>query len=334
MGPEALMQLALDAAWRYQGLTFPNPAVGAAVCGPKGELLGVGAHEKAGGPHAEVHALKAAYRLLSGDEEIDTLHDAASLHDYLKTHHNGSFNGCTIFVTLEPCAHEGKTPSCAMLIKSLGLAKVVIGHEDPNHVAAGGAALLEEAGISVETGVLREKAGELLSPFVAWQKDSFVFFKWAQRLDGTIDGGTISCEASRRRVHELRDVCDLMVIGGNTVRTDRPTLDARMVNGRAPDVLIYSRSDDFDRSIPLFAVPGRKVIVSDSLELLQSYRNVMIEGGPGMFEACAGQIDAALCFVAPQSGGTIPFAKTHVSFEIMHSHQVGSDLMMWLKGKK
>jgi diaminohydroxyphosphoribosylaminopyrimidine deaminase/5-amino-6-(5-phosphoribosylamino)uracil reductase len=331
MKPEFLMQLALDAAWQYQGLTFPNPAVGCTVCGPKGEILGIGAHEKAGGPHAEVHALKAAYRLLSGDEAIDAIADSEQLHDYLKTHHNGLFKNCTLYVTLEPCSHHGKTPSCAVLIKEVGVKKVVVAYEDPNAEAAGGAKLLKEAGIEVETGLLHEKAHDLLLPFIKWQEKQFVFFKWAQRLDGTVDGGTISCEVSRKMVHAMRDICDLMVIGGNTVKTDRPTLDARMVDGKAPDILIYSRDKAFDKTIPLFGIEGRKVIVSDSLDAMKDYKNIMVEGGPGMFEAVKSKLDYCLGFVAPKSGGTIPFAKSSETFEILHSMISGTDQMMWLK---
>ena len=333
MSPETMMQLALDAAWQHQGLTYPNPAVGCTVCGPRGEVLAVASHERAGGPHAEVLALKAAYRLLSGDNAIDALNGSAELHDYLKSRHGGIFKETTLYVTLEPCAHHGKTPSCALLIRELGVKKVVIAHEDPHPEAAGGAALLEAAGIETETGLLREAAGELLYPFLTWQKRPFLFFKWAQRLDGTVDGGTVSCEASRRRVHAMRSVCDLMVIGGSTVRHDRPTLDARLTGGRAPDVLIYSQAQEFDTTIPLFNVPGRKVIVSDSLDAISGYRNVMVEGGPGMFEALKGRVDRHLCFIAPSSGGTIPFTNHDVAFDILHSERIESDLMLWLKGK-
>jgi diaminohydroxyphosphoribosylaminopyrimidine deaminase/5-amino-6-(5-phosphoribosylamino)uracil reductase len=330
MQPEFAMQLALDAAWRYQGLTYPNPAVGCTVCGSRGEILSVAAHQKAGGPHAEVWALKAAYRLLSGDRGIETLHDSAAIHDYLRTHHNGLFRDCTLYVTLEPCSHHGKTPSCALLIRELGPKKVVIAHEDPNAEAAGGTALLRAAGIEVETGLLRERAADLLLPFSRWQQGGFVCFKWAQRLDGTVDGGTVSCEASRTLVHAMRDRCDLLVIGGNTVREDRPTLDARLVGGKAPDILIYSRQREFDRSIPLFSVPGRKVMISDALEAMEGYRNVMVEGGPGMFEAFKSEADCLLCFVAPSTGGTIPFAKSEAAFRIMYSTPIGSDLILWL----
>lgn len=333
MTAEDLMGLALDAAWEYQGVTYPNPAVGCVVTGPRGEIISVAAHQKAGGPHAEVLALKAAYRMLSGDEAIDTIDDATALHAYLRTHHDGLFGSCVLYVTLEPCAHHGKTPSCAMLIQDLGIKKVHIAHEDPNAEAAGGIALLGGSGVEVVTGIRREDAAELLAPFIRWQQQPFVFFKWAQRLDGTIDGGLISSAASRTRVHAMRDVCDLLVIGGNTVRTDRPTLDARLVGGRAPDILILSREKRFDQSIPLFGVEGRKVMVSDSLEPIKAYKNVMIEGGPALFASTKGIVDSYLCFIAPKSGGTIAFTKESREFTTLHSSRSGEDIVMWSKGK-
>lgn len=328
------MLLAIGEAWRYQGLTYPNPAVGCAVSGPKGELLGIGAHQRAGGPHAEVLALKEAYRLLSGDEAIAPLTDSHALHAYLKENHRGCFEECTLYVTLEPCAHEGKTPSCALLLKALGIKKVVIAHEDSHAEAAGGADILENAAIGVQTGLCRKEAHDLLLPFLRWQEERFVCFKWAQRLDGTVDGGVISSEASRMRVHAMRNVCDLLVIGGETVRRDRPTLDARMVGGRAPDVLIYSSQKVFDRSIPLFDVQERTVYVENSLERMKEYKNILIEGGPGMFEAVKNEADCYLCFVAPKSGGTIPFTKSRIDFETLHLDRIGDDAVMWLKKGK
>jgi diaminohydroxyphosphoribosylaminopyrimidine deaminase/5-amino-6-(5-phosphoribosylamino)uracil reductase len=331
MSPSFYMQLAVDAAWNYQGMTFPNPAVGCTVVAAGGEILSVAAHQKAGGPHAEVLALQKAYAELTGDTKILSLSDASEIHTYLLSAHDGCFESCTLYVTLEPCAHFGKTPSCAMLIRALGIPTVVIGHPDPNDDAAGGAALLAESGCKVVTGVCDLEAHALLVPFVTWQKAAFVTFKWAQRLDGSVDGGTISSLASRERVHKMRDACDLLVIGGNTVREDRPTLDARLVDGKAPDVLIYSHGDDFDRTIPLFSVKGRKVHIENSFDRIKEYRNVLIEGGPGMFEAARTIVDAYLCFIAPSSGGTIEFANTEEKFEILHTMKSGDDLMMWMR---
>jgi diaminohydroxyphosphoribosylaminopyrimidine deaminase/5-amino-6-(5-phosphoribosylamino)uracil reductase len=115
------------------------------------------------------------------------------------------------------------------------------------------------------------------------------------------------------------------------VRADRPTLDARLVDGKVCDVLIYSRQQEFDRSIPLFNVKGRDVYIEPTLERLQNYQNILIEGGPAMFEATKELVDSYLCFVAPKSGGTIRFTNSKDDFTIRHSQTSGSDLMMWMQ---
>ena len=326
------MQVAIDSAWEFQGLTFPNPAVGCSVVDVNGKIIAVGVHEKAGEPHAEVNALQMAYAMLADESSILLLSDANDIHDYLIKNHNGIFFTCTLFVTLEPCAHHGKTPSCAQLIKALGIQKVVLAHKDPNAEAAGGMKLLEESGCKVEMAEeCSMRANDLLKPFITWQNKSYVTFKWAQRLDGTIDGGTISSHLSRINVHAIRDVSDLIVIGGETVRRDRPTLDARLVDGRVCDILIYSTKKIFDQSIPLFNVGGRKVYIENSLKRIKEYRNILIEGGPTMFEATKDVVDSYLCFVAPKSGGTIRFTNSSNDFSIVHSKNSGGDLMMWLE---
>jgi len=161
---------------------------------------------------------------------------------------------------------------------------VYIGSNDTHKIACGGGDILKKNNVAFEFGILKKECDILLKPFLRYQEKNFVFFKWAQRLDGSTTGGIISSNASRNFVHTLRDACDLIVIGGNTVRIDRPRLDSRLVGGKAPDVLIYSRFKDFDRSIPLFSVPDRKVIISDSLEAIQHYKCIMIEGSEAMFE--------------------------------------------------
>jgi diaminohydroxyphosphoribosylaminopyrimidine deaminase / 5-amino-6-(5-phosphoribosylamino)uracil reductase len=326
------MQVAIDSAWEFQGLTFPNPAVGCSVVDAYGKIVSVGVHEKAGEPHAEVNALQMAYALLKDDSSILLLSDSAAIHDYLINNHNNIFTDCTLYVTLEPCAHHGKTPSCALLIKTLGIKKVVVGHKDPNAEAAGGISILDESGCEVEMAEECElRANDLLKPFITWQQKPYVTFKWAQRLDGTIDGGTISSQLSRINVHAMRDVSDLIVIGGETVRADRPTLDARLVDGNVCDVLIYSRQTEFDKTIPLFDVEGRNVYIESSLDRIQNYKNILIEGGPAMFEATKNIVDSYLCFVAPKSGGTIRFTNTKDDFRILHSQTSGGDVMMWME---
>lgn len=327
------MDLALDAAWDYQLLTFPNPAVGAVCIGKHGEILSVGAHKKAGGPHAEVYALRDAYIHLSGDTALQDCDDSALIHTYLREKHNSCFKFVSMAVTLEPCAHQGKTPSCARLIRDLGIKKISIASKDPNSMAAGGSLLLEEAGVECTVGVLEAQGATLLAPFVAWQTKPFVFFKWAQRLDGTVDGGIISSSVSREHVHQLRDKCDLLVIGGNTVRTDRPTLDARRVNGKAPDVLIYSRETNFDPSIPLFDVAKRRVFIESTLERIREYSLVMIEGGAAMMEATREVCDWYVCYIAPKVGGGLTsMGHKQEDFEVM-SARIQEDIILWMKRK-
>lgn len=333
MRDAVLMQYALDAAWEVQGLTYPNPAVGAAVTDASGALLSVAAHRVAGGPHAEVLALQEAYAALSGDDTVGALDSAWKISNYLKQRHNGLFQDCSLFVTLEPCLHEGKTPSCAQLISELGIKRLVIGSLDPNKAAAGGAAWLQQQGVIVQTGVKKDACDALLESFAIWQRKPFVLFKWAQTLNGIINGGTLSCEESLQHMHAIRDKIDLLVIGGETVRQDRPTLDARYVQGKSPDVLIYSREKEFDRSIPLFNVPNRKVMIADSLESITDYRFVMIEGGGKMFNLCREHIDWVLCYLTPAlpSSGLVFKPERITTLKPLHVLNRGCDLAIWYR---
>jgi len=328
------MSLAINAAWEYQLLTFPNPSVGAACISDNGSVLSIGAHKYAGGPHAEVYALRDAYTLLSGDRSIAQSDDSHLIHEYLRTHHNGIFNSVTMAVTLEPCSHSGKTPSCALLIRDLGIQKLYISVKDPNPIASGGAEMISASGIKCEFGILEEEGQKLLTPFIRWQNTPFVFFKWAQRLDGTIDNGTISSQSSREHMHTLRDRCDLIVIGGNTVRRDRPTLDARLVNGKAPDVLIYSHRNDFDTTIPLFGVSDRQVFIASDFTKIFDYRLVMIEGGTGMMDASREISEWYLSYIAPKIGGGLQNLGTiQEDFEVLHA-KITDNIILWMKRKQ
>jgi len=324
------MKYALEAAWQFQGLTYPNPAVGCSVV-KDGTVIAVGAHEKAGEAHAEVMALKKAYKILSLDNTLDAFTSSKDIHNFLTKNHNNIFNNCELYVTLEPCNHQGKTPACSALIATLKPKKVYISVLDPNKEASGGVKALEDAGIEVEYGVNEEEGRALLKPFKLWQEKNFVFFKWAQRLDGTIDGGIVSDKVSREKVHAMRNVCDLLVIGGNTVRTDRPTLDARLVNGKAPDILIYSTCSDFDRELPLFKVENRKVYIEDNLDKISKYKNILIEGGPSLFKATRDIVDSYLCFLAPTTGGDIKFSDEKLKLKILHNQKLENDLMIWME---
>lgn len=327
----ALMKIAQEAAWAYQGLTFPNPAVGAVLSDDNGNIISVGAHQKAGSPHAEVEVLKHAYMKLTGDDSLENINDSTDIHSFLSTHHNDIFSQLTLHVTLEPCHHHGKTPPCSQLIKTLGLKKVVIGSRDLSLHAQGGGAFLESNGVKIVWDCLRKECDELLTPFLAWQNHQpFVFFKLALSANGVASGGIITSEASRTMVHRLRDKCDLLVIGGNTVRIDRPILDARLCEGKAPDILIYSRSNDFDRSIPLFSVSHRKILIENSLEKLQQYKMVMIEGGQEMLKMIEKDVKWYLIFTSPhhKEGHSVTLP-SHL--REVFSQKIGEDTMTWYK---
>lgn len=324
-----LMQKALDAAWAHQVLTFPNPAVGAVVSNDQGDIFGIGAHRKAGTPHAEVLALKAAYETLTDDLRIQEIDDATELHTFLKEHHNHLFRDLSLHVTLEPCHHFGKTPPCSGLIDALGIKRVVIGSFDESSAAKGGGAFLREKGVEVAFGCLKEACDLLLTPFTCKEKKQpFVFFKLAVSSNGVTTGGIITSEDSRRMVHRLRDRCDLLVIGGNTVRTDRPVLDARLCEGKAPDILIYSKQSTFDRTIPLFNVPNRSVMIEKSLSKMKDYAMVMIEGGQQMVDALSHKIEWYLIFESPHAkeGEAIRLPN---GIRKIFSQKVGEDTMSW-----
>jgi diaminohydroxyphosphoribosylaminopyrimidine deaminase/5-amino-6-(5-phosphoribosylamino)uracil reductase len=315
------MSLALSEAWKYQGLTYPNPAVGCTVVGEHGEILAVEAHHKAGGPHAEVNALKQAYFKLTNDAYILALEDSADIHTHLQSNHNNIFENVTLYTTLEPCSHFGKTPSCARLIADLGIKEVYIGSNDSNPKAKAGSMILNMNDCLVYSELLKKECDDLLEPFNLWQKERFVFFKWAQRLDGSANDGIISSKESRKNVHAMRNLCDLLIIGGKTVREDRPKLDARLVDGKAPDVLIYSREKEFDTTIPLFSVEGREVFIEDDLSKLGQYKNIMIEGTQKMYELTQDVVDYYLCYLAPNAN----------DFEVLNQAQESQDIIMWMK---
>lgn len=326
------MKLAIDEAWKYQLLTYPNPAVGCVVVN-NGEPLAIEAHKRAGESHAEVNALKAAYIKKHPNSPLKAISDPFKIHEFLKENHNGFFRDCTVYVTLEPCAHIGKTPSCATLLCELKPSKVIIAHEDMNKEASGGIERLKEAQIEVSIGCMKKEAYELLYPFIKWCEGNFTFFKMAQTLNGTIDGGRISSNQAQAYVHTLRDKLELLAIGGNTVRTDKPTLDARYIAGRAPNVLIYSKNKVFDRKIPLFYIPNREVLISDDINDIKKYPFVMVEGGYNLLNEIQEHIDYFILIVSPKIKHGFNGIDLDVEFDIVHENYVGPDKIIYLKKK-
>lgn len=214
---EYFMRLALDEAAKGLGRTHPNPVVGAVVV-KGGRVVGRGFHQKAGTSHAEVRALAAA---------------------------GAKAKGADLYTTLEPCNHFGRTPPCSEAILAAGIKRVICASSDPNPLVNGkGVAKLRRQGVEVLTGVLREEADRLNRPFFKHVRTGlpFVTLKAAVTLDGKLasrtgDSRWVSGEASRAKVHALRNQVDAILIGANTARLDDPRLTTRLADGKGRDAL-------------------------------------------------------------------------------------------------
>ena len=315
------MKQALIEAWKYQFLTYPNPAVGACVV-QDGNILAVEAHHKAGMPHAEVNALKTAFLKKYPNSKLKNLTNSYDIHDYLIKNHNNFFNRCELYVTLEPCNHKGKTPACANLLKEVGIKKVYIGSLDPNSEASGGKKTLLNNNIDVEVAIMKKECDELIFPFKKWQKDKFRFFKLAIRKDGSCDGGYITSQDSLNLVHEIRTKLDLLIIGGNTVRTDRPTLDARFAKKNKPsDILILSNKNNFDRSIPLFNIKNRDVFIDSNLSNYKA-KFSMVEGGYNFLKLLKNDIDMLMLFISHKKSKNKQFNIESFGFKKIYSYYI------------
>ncbi len=255
------LQRALELAERGRGTTRPNPVVGAVVV-VGDEVVGEGWHERLGGPHAEIVALEAA-----GDRARDG----------------------DLYVTLEPCAHHGRTPPCADAVIEAGVARVVVGAGDPDPRTDGaGIARLRAAGIEVELadGELARRARRQNEAYRTWVSlgRPFVTYKAAATIDGRLaaaggDARWVSGEESRRRVHELRAASDAVAVGMGTVRADNPALTARDVDAaRQPRRLAFGRGPLPEGSeLELLEGPIEEELRRLATEGVQS---VLLEGGP------------------------------------------------------
>lgn len=236
--PLAVMRHAANLAERGLGRVEPNPAVGAVLVDSGLNLLGAGYHERFGGPHAEVNAL--------ADFEERTP-DAAFREQLLAD--------ATMYVTLEPCCHQGKTPPCSQALIDAGVQQVVTGLRDPSpHVDGGGITQLEHSGIRVTTGLGEEFIRQLNAPFLKLITEGlpWVHAKWAMTLDGKIATRTgaskwISSDPSRQRVHMLRGRMDAIIVGAGTARADDPLLTVRVPGPRTPSRIVV----DSNASLPL-----------------------------------------------------------------------------------
>ncbi len=245
--PSAPMQRALALARRGLGRTHPNPAVGAVIV-RDGKIVGEGFHPKAGEPHAEIFALRQA---------------------------GEAARGATMYVTLEPCVHHGRTPPCVAAIIEAGIAEVHIAMLDPNPIVHGqGVAQLQAAGIRVIVGEGREQARELTEGFAHWirTRRPWVVAKYAMTLDGKVATRTgharwVSGPEARQWVHRLRNTVDAILVGRGTVARDNPRLTTRLPEATAVHHPLRIILDSRGRA-PLEAqvfdphLPGRTVLVT------------------------------------------------------------------------
>ena len=281
------LERALELAEKGRGTTHPNPVVGAVVVAG-GEIFGEGWHERGGEAHAEVNALADA-----GERS----------------------RGATMYVTLEPCAHQGATPPCADALIQAGVERVVVGQQDPNPDVEGrGLRRLRSAGIEVELaeGELGFRCRQQIEEWRTWvtQKRPFVTYKVAVTLDGRVavpGSRWVSGEESRRLVHVLRAASDAVAVGMGTVRWDNPRLDARDVPvARQPRRIAFGRGPLPEGSeLELRSAPLR-----DELEALaaEGVQSLLLEGGPTLAAAFLEQdfVDKLLVFVAPKLSGEGP----------------------------
>ncbi|MEU5219364.1 bifunctional diaminohydroxyphosphoribosylaminopyrimidine deaminase/5-amino-6-(5-phosphoribosylamino)uracil reductase RibD [Streptomyces sp. NPDC020807] len=310
------MRRAVALAARGTGATSPNPVVGCVITDASGHPVGEGWHQRAGGPHAEVHALREAGVLARGG---------------------------TAYVTLEPCNHTGRTGPCAQALVEAGVSRVVYAVGDPNPQATGGAETLRAAGVEVSRGLLEDEA-EAVN--IAWLTSvrrgrPFVRWKYAATLDGrsaAADGTSrwITSAESRADVHRLRAEADAVVVGSGTARADDPHLAVRGVEGAVQPLRVVVDTEAgavkpgarvLDDAAPtLIAVAEdavtdlpdvvrlpraeRGLSVPALLDALheRGVRSVLLEGGPTLAGAflAAGAVDQVVGYLAPVLLGAGP----------------------------
>ncbi|NDJ27309.1 bifunctional diaminohydroxyphosphoribosylaminopyrimidine deaminase/5-amino-6-(5-phosphoribosylamino)uracil reductase RibD [Campylobacter sp. MIT 12-8780] len=295
MTKEFYMKLALNEAWNFQFLTYPNPAVGCVILDKNGKLLSIRAHEQAGQAHAELNAIKTALKEL--DPALQIPDEANAAHEFILKNHHFLLKDASAFVTLEPCTHKGKTPACARLFSELKFKKVFISVKDTHKLASGGAEFLRQHGIEVELGLCEKEGLDLLKPFLKWQKNEpFKLFKLALSLNGSPFGKFVSNELSRSYAHKIRSKLDLLVVGGETLRKDRPVLDARLAGkeAKAPNLCILSHQElaSFDEKIPALKVPNRQIFT----QIPKEAKFMMFEGGAEFLKSFAKDMDMFLIF--------------------------------------
>lgn len=296
---EPFMKRALLLARRGEGLTRPNPPVGAVLV-QNGKIVSEGFHKKAGGPHAEVNCLRAGGR---GQGSGDSLESA------------------TLYVSLEPCSTEGRTPPCTDLILDRGIRRVVVGCNDPNPAHAGrGIRKLRRAGIEVITGICRDEAQALIAPFAKRMLTGMptVTLKLGVTLDGRIADASgksqwITGPEARKKVQELRRRADAILVGAGTVRADDPSLLPRPARGRKPWRVVAGTNIPKKSKLLTDEAAGQTLLMDGSPKKIlrelakRDVMHVLCEGGGELAGSLirAGLVDEFAIFMAPSLlGGT------------------------------
>jgi diaminohydroxyphosphoribosylaminopyrimidine deaminase/5-amino-6-(5-phosphoribosylamino)uracil reductase len=273
------MSHALALALRGQGVVEPNPMVGCIIV-RDGEIVGQGFHERFGGPHAEVNALASA-----GERAA----------------------GATVYVSLEPCCHQGKTPPCTQALIRAGVKRVVAAVEDPfPNVRGEGIAELRAAGIDCEVGLCGSDANWVLAPYRKLIKTGrpWVIAKWAMTLDGKLatrtgDSEWISSEASRAVVHQVRGRMDAVIVGSGTARSDNPLLTARTpdladLKRTATRVVVDSAASLSSESRLVQTAKDVPVLIAVSDEAIADKGSRLVQAGVEVYR-CAGRTHAERC---------------------------------------
>ena len=328
------MRTAVGLAKKADGMTSPNPLVGAVLV-KAGRLVGRGYHKRCGLPHAEVNAI----------------HDAGP-----------AAKGCDLYVTLEPCDHFGRTPPCTGAIIEAGIKRVIIGMKDPNPINNGkGIARLKRAGIKVVTGVLEKEAISINLPYIKYIKKGLphVTLKMAQSLDGKIATSTgnskwITSEEARAYVQRLRGKVDAVMVGANTVLKDDPSLLCKIPGAKQPARVIAGGRMSIPTSAKIFRSADKsKVIVAvgpegkvDLKGLLKKLGkmgliNILVEGGGELAASLVkmGLVDRYLFFIAPKiiggrsavtsvEGEGVKFVKDAVKLKGIKATMVGQDILI------
>ncbi|WP_313028402.1 bifunctional diaminohydroxyphosphoribosylaminopyrimidine deaminase/5-amino-6-(5-phosphoribosylamino)uracil reductase RibD [Soonwooa sp.] len=255
------LQRCIQLAEKAIGKTYPNPMVGAVIV-HNDRIIGEGYHKKAGEAHAEINAINSVK-----DEDFNLLKES------------------TIYVSLEPCAHFGKTPPCALKIKEIGFKKVVIGIIDSHDKVSGkGIKIIEDAGISVESGILEQESLALNKRFFTFhqKRRPYIILKWAESSDGFMDKNfqptQISDSLCKQFVHKMRSEEHAILVGKNTALHDNPSLTTREVTGRNPIRILIDFKLEVPENFTIFNQEAETIVFnSEKNEIKNNIQFIKIE---------------------------------------------------------